>query len=185
MNTLFAQSVAQFATLRVFARLLRNNRAPAQLIRELFPKALFNERDASYPLLAEIAWSFLSQPLIVATQSEWYKARDMHHRIGGLPATIGSQYYRWYYNGINHRGDKDPRTGLTLPAVIWSDTRDYQWKTNGKMTRNDKDPRTGLTLPAEMTGDRAFVWWKNDRMMRDDRDPITGVVLPDYVDLDT
>ena len=47
MASIFEQSVAQFALLRAFARLLRDTRTPAHLIRELFPKALFREHDAS------------------------------------------------------------------------------------------------------------------------------------------
>ena len=185
MNTLFAQSIAQFAPLRAFARMHipRDYCGYTQLIRDLFPKALFHEHNASRELLFEIAWSFLSQPQLNVIDG-WHKISGAQHRIGGLPAVIRDHQASWYCDGLRHRDDKDSRTGLTFPAEIWNyDINSYEWYTNGKMNRTDKDARTGLTLPATITRVDTFIWWKNGNTIRNERDPITGSALSALIDV--
>ena len=48
-----------------------------------------------------------------------------------------------------HRDDRDPQTGLTLPAEIWADGA-QMWYKNGQMHRDDRDPQTNHLLPAVM-----------------------------------
>ena len=52
----------------------------------------------------------------------------------------------WYKDWFPHRDEKDPKTGLTLPAEIWGDGS-KEWYKNGKRHRDDIDSETGFTLP--------------------------------------
>ena len=38
----------------------------------------------------------------------------------------------WYKEGKSHRDDRDPETGLTLPAAIWADGTQF-WYKEGKL----------------------------------------------------
>ena len=69
---------------------------------------------------------------------------------------------KYYYNSVHqfHRDDKDPITGLTLPAIEWANG-DKEWWINGKLHRDDKDPITGLILPAIEHADESKEWWIN------------------------
>ena len=174
MATLFAQTIIQFAPLRAFAR-VSQTREYSHIIRELFPKALFHERDVSSALLFEIAWSFLSQ----SDKTHW-AMNGYHHRIGGLPAIIRSNDAQWWHLGKGcHRTDRDPRTGLTLPAII--ETKGYFWYHNGDLCHTDRDPRTGLTLPAVINV-LGFRWYRGGRLYRCDKDA-SGNDLPDTIDI--
>jgi hypothetical protein len=83
----------------------------------------------------------------------------------------------WYKEGKLHRGDRDPETGLTLPAEIWEDGVQF-WYKEGKRHRDDRDPKTGLTLPAMIVPNKKQWWYKEGKLHRDDRDPETGLTLP-------
>ena len=65
----------------------------------------------------------------------------------------------WYKEGKVHRDDRDPKTGLTLPAYIWEDGSQF-WYKEGKRHRDDRDPKTGLTLPAIIWEDGTQGWYK-------------------------
>lgn len=79
--------------------------------------------------------------------------RTFLHRSGGLPAVVGKDGTREYWeNGCRHReGD--------LPAVIRADgTR--EWLVND-MRHRDGD------LPAVVRADGTLEWWANDELHRD------------------
>ena len=96
--------------------------------------------------------------------------------------TDGHGTIRYYNsNGQLHRDDKDPITGLTLPAVEWADGMKY-WYKHGLKHRDDKD-EFGLTLHAVEYANGTKLWYKNDMHHRDDKDPITGLTLPAFISL--
>ena len=180
MNALFAQAITQFATLRANAR-FHVSEDRAQLVRNLFPKALFDEKTITGKTVFEIAWSFLSEPKVKRTHifdDYIWCITSRKRRIGGLPAVITDPAMRkeWMLNGKLHRDDKDPKTGLTLPAEI--DILGFRWAKKGEDHRDDRDPRTGLTLPAIIEADGTYYWCQNGKLHRDDRDPQTGLLLP-------
>lgn len=84
--------------------------------------------------------------------------------------------------GRYHNIKKDPITGLTLPAIEYSNG-DKMWYLHGKLHRDDKDPVTGLTLPAVEYGDGGKMWYLKGERHNRDRDPDTGLTLP-AVDVD-
>jgi len=78
------------------------------------------------------------------------------------------RYYKDLKHTILHRTEKDPETGLTLPAVIWADSIHKEWWKNGMCHRDEKDPETGLYLPAVVKNDNTKLWYKNDKLDRTD-----------------
>ena len=74
-------------------------------------------------------------------------------------------YYKDPEHKIMHRTEKDPRTGLTLPAYIRDDGTKW-WMIDNELHRDEKDPRTGLSLPAVETSDGITSWWQNDQQHR-------------------
>ena len=76
-------------------------------------------------------------------------------------------YYKDPEHKIMHRTEKDPRTGLTLPAYI-KDSGTKWWMIDNKIHRDEKDPRTGLSLPAVVTSDGIKSWWERNTQHRDD-----------------
>jgi hypothetical protein len=83
-------------------------------------------------------------------------------------------------SGELHCVDIDPKTGLTLPAVTWSDGFGYWWF-NGKQHRTEINSETGLTTPAHTRPTKSCEWWRNGKWHRDDVDPKTGLSLPAQV----
>jgi hypothetical protein len=76
-----------------------------------------------------------------------------------------------------HRTEKDPNTGLTLPA--WRDEDgNLSWFRDGRHHRADVDPDTGLTLPADVNVDGHREWFDDGYNHRVDKDPKTGLSLP-------
>ena len=188
MECAFTQAIAQYASLRTFARI---STPPIcghpQLIRILFPKALFNKTHATIGKVFEIAWSFLSVPVCAARIKTWQceiGQIPLKHRIGGLPAVCTHQCQRWYCRGENHRDDIDKRTGLTLPALIQRDSdasERFMWYYDGEVNRTDRCMRTNLILPAIITVDASHKiaivsWIKNGRHSRTDKE--YGITLP-------
>jgi len=91
------------------------------------------------------------------------------------------RYYRDPEYKILERTEKDPYTGLTLPAIISkykSGIVDKWWYKNNKLHQDEKDPKTGLTLPAILFGSGGKEWYINGRRHRDEKDPVTGLYLP-------
>ena len=81
-------------------------------------------------------------------------------------STFGTK--RWYKDRENttlHRTEKDPETGLTLPAVEF-ENGDKFWYKDGQQHRDEKDPYTGLTLPAVEYEDGDKFWYKDDQQHR-------------------
>ena len=76
-------------------------------------------------------------------------------------------YYKDPEHKIMHRTEKDPRTGLTLPAYI-KDSGTKWWMVDDKIHRDEKNPRTGLSLPAVVTSDGITSWHKNGKLDRTD-----------------
>jgi len=76
-----------------------------------------------------------------------------------------------------HRTEKDPNTGLTLPAVEYS-TGGKLWKVDGKDHRVEKDPQTGLSLPAYENPDGCKLWFKNGKLHCEDGPAV--VLRKDY-----
>ena len=74
-------------------------------------------------------------------------------------------YYKDPEHKIMHRTEKDPRTGLTLPAYI-KDSGTKWWMIDNKLHRDEKNPRTGLSLPAVETSDGITSWYKNNTLHR-------------------
>jgi len=74
-------------------------------------------------------------------------------------------YYKDPEHKIMHRTEKDPRTGLTLPAYI-KDSGTKWWMIDNKLHRDEKNPRTGLSLPAVETSDGIKSWYKNNTQHR-------------------
>jgi hypothetical protein len=74
-------------------------------------------------------------------------------------------YYKDPEHKIMHRTEKDPRTGLTLPAYI-KDSGTKWWMVDNKLHRDEKNPRTGLSLPAVETSDGIKSWYKNNTQHR-------------------
>ena len=79
-------------------------------------------------------------------------------------------YYKDLKRTIRHRDEKDPETGLTLPAIIWADGIHKEWWKDGMCHRDEKDPETGLYLPAVVKNDKqnktfktfgVFAEWNN------------------------
>ena len=65
----------------------------------------------------------------------------------------------WYKEGKLHRDERDPETGLTLPARIYANGTKV-WYKDGKKHCVDRDPETGLTLPAEIYVDGELYWYR-------------------------
>ena len=88
MEAAFAQSIIQFANLRVFARgcaFARVRGCAHTLIHDLFPKARFApSEEKTHDLLFEVAWSFLARP----TWSNkvriflWHDQQEKLHLLG-------------------------------------------------------------------------------------------------------
>ena len=77
-------------------------------------------------------------------------------------------YYKDLKRTIRHRDEKDPETGLTLPAIIWADGIHKEWWKDGMCHRDEKDPETGLYLPAVIKNDNTKLWFKNNKLDRTD-----------------
>jgi len=77
----------------------------------------------------------------------------------------------YYYKDLTlktlHRTEKDPNTGLTLPAVEY-DTGSKLWRVNGDEHRDEKDPETGLSLPAYESADGVKLWYKHGKLHCED-----------------
>ena len=77
----------------------------------------------------------------------------------------------YYYKDLTlktlHRTEKDPNTGLTLPAVEY-DTGSKLWRVNGEEHRDEKDPETGLSLPAYENPDGCKLWYKHGKLHCED-----------------
>ena len=180
MAASFTQAIAQFATLREFARMHtvahtqpRNNYA--QIIRDLFPKARTEpHKKKTSRMLFEIAWSFLSCPMSDVFQRLW-QLDDRLHRIGDLPAHIILDLSAWHMHGKLHRRIRDLKTGRVLPAIVSRDA--IAWHKHGPWHRADRDVRTGLTLPARIETE-GFAWMRNGLPDRDDVDLASGLTLP-------
>ena len=92
----------------------------------------------------------------------------------------GSTYYYKNATGVTlHRTEKDPNTGLTLPAVEYS-TGSKLWKVNGEEHRDEKDPETGLSLHAYENPDGCKLWYKNGKLHCEDGPAV--VLRKDYDD---
>ena len=76
-------------------------------------------------------------------------------------------YYKDPEHKIMHRTEKDPRTGLTLPAYI-QDSGTKWWMFDNKIHRDEKNPRTGLSLPAVETSGGIKSWYKGGLRHRED-----------------
>ena len=172
MTTPFAQSIAQYANLRAFARM----HSRAWLIHDLFPKARFAPGDEqTRDTLFEVAWSFLSRPAIIVMSRIW-SVNATRHRIGDLPAIVSNNFACWLNRGQLHRNTRDIKTNLVLPAG-WA-WYTFGWYVGGKHHRDDRDARTGLMLPASIYNEHEFEWFLNNDRHRDDTDPRTGLMLP-------
>lgn len=81
-----------------------------------------------------------------------------------------------FHKGKLHCSEKDPRTGLTLPALI-ENSGTMWWVKKGKIHRDDKD-ENGHYLPAmvnEKLGEHA--WYFKGKKHRSDKDE-AGFTLP-------
>lgn len=198
MDTLFAQSIAQFANLRVYARSCARARRQmfarlyddiqedydraehARIIHELFPKASFREQNITSETFFKIAWSFLSTPAIMLDRKEW-TIKEFHiFRMGGLPAVIyenGS--LEWQMRGKYCRDDKDPRTCLTLPTTIYKDNMRLDKQDDRHNSHFREYRRLGLSDHIWLIDTRGMMEWiRGVDHHRDDKDPRTGLILP-------
>lgn len=99
----------------------------------------------------------------------------------GPPYIHKSHGSTFYYKDPNfetlHRTEKDPNTGLTLPAVEYSNGAKL-WKLNGVEHRDEKDHTTGLSLHAYENPDGCKLWYKHGKLHCEDG---PAVLLPkDY-----
>jgi len=89
---------------------------------------------------------------------------------------------------VNHRTEKDPKTGLTKWAVkaynFTSEQYTYEWWINGVRKRIDKHPN-GVSYP-NVVNEQGTQMWRNERgnQHRDEKDPNTGLSLPSYITTD-
>lgn len=88
----------------------------------------------------------------------------------------------WYKDGALHREEIDPKTGLSLPAVIDVDGAMF-WYKDGALHRDEIDPNTGLSLPAAIR-DNSMYWYKKGYCHRVEIDPKTGLTAPAVIDFD-
>lgn len=83
--------------------------------------------------------------------------------------SVGRFGTKWWHKDREkttlHRTEKDPETGLTLPAVEFVNG-DKFWYKDGQQHRDEKDPYTGLTLPAVEYGDGDKFWYKYGKQHR-------------------
>ena len=77
------------------------------------------------------------------------------------------RYFKDRGHSILHRTEKDPETGLTLPAVERADGAKF-WFKNGRRHRDEKDPATGLSLPAIEYSNGDKCWYKDHKRDRTD-----------------
>ena len=100
----------------------------------------------------------------------------------GPPYIHKSHGSTYYYKDPNfetlHRTEKDPNTGLTLPAVEYG-TGSKLWKVNGDEHRDEKDPTTGLSLPAYESNDGIKLWYKHGKLHCEDG---PAVLMPKVYD---
>jgi hypothetical protein len=175
-----------------------------QLIRTIFPHALFTWSHNYRKIFLEIAWSFLSSPKNIKGQKTWMVKPGGFHRTGGLPAYILTSSLRkdncqygttpvtistfssernitliWYYCQVIHRIDRDVVTHLTLPAMISSQS--IEWRKHGKLHRKDRDARTHRVLPAHYGTNHRFTWNKRGDLHRSDWDVATATIAPAIV----
>lgn len=76
-------------------------------------------------------------------------------------------YFKDRGHAILHRTEKDPETGLTLPAVERADGGKF-WYKDGRRHRDEKDPVTGLYLPAIEYSNGDKCWYKDGKRHRTD-----------------
>ena len=84
------------------------------------------------------------------------------------------RYFKDHRHSILHRTEKDPETGLTLPAVEGADGAKF-WFINGRRHRDEKDPVTGLYLPAIEYSNGDKCWIKDGKRHRTDGPAIVWV----------
>lgn len=180
-DTLFLQSIIQFAPLRNFTR-IHISQPLVISVRELFPKALIDEQNLTHNALFEIIWSFLAAPTF--HDDNWLKwsLNGSYHRSGGLPSTIFPRLGEYVYHkyGKCHRIERDRTTNLTLPAFVRKFDSNFGWYKNGVFHRTDRDRATKLMLPASIL-EFCCKWYINGHLSRLDRDQETGAILPNIV----
>ena len=106
-----------------------------------------------------------SKPMADLREGVWINNAWQKWPEGGTPAT--ARY---------HRDERDPKTGLVLPAQVDAVGNAVWWR-NGLRHRDDRDPETGLVLPSYVCK-RHRLWHCDGKLHRTDRDPETGRVLP-------
>lgn len=115
------------------------------------------------------------------------------HSSGDLPSLIeispkGGEIRSWHRNGRLHRQEKDPNTGLTLPAEIYPGSsirklrENKKWSRNGKMYRDDKD-ENGFSLPTLDDDINGKIWFKGNYRHREEKDE-HGLTLPAVICVD-
>jgi hypothetical protein len=67
----------------------------------------------------------------------------------------------WYKYDKLHRNEIDPKTGLTLPAIIYAHKQLKNWYNNGELHRDEIDPESCNILPAKIRWNRKDEWYKN------------------------
>lgn len=98
---------------------------------------------------------------------------------GGISISIDG-FTRYHNKKGLHRDEKDPITGLTLPAQTYKNLGEW-WFRNGKHHRDEIDPNTGEQLPASIRSDGYRAWWIDGKLIRVDEKNITKPSLLDIV----
>ena len=124
--------------------------------------------------------------IIDPTKGIWFQNNNIHRDdvdANGytLPAEKTNFCEIWMLHGKLHRTDRDPITGLVLPASIEFLDEDHKtcrmtWNLNDKMHRDDVGS-DGLVLPA-FDSPKKQEWRMHGKLHRTDVDKTTGLVLP-------
>ena len=103
----------------------------------------------------------------------WWYYKDPKGKIQIGPPYLEVDKYgtKWYHKDPEHtiieRTEKDPKTGLTLPAVEYVDGA-KAWYFNNMQHRDEKDPVTGESLPATTDSKGNDEYFQNDKLHRTD-----------------